>query len=327
MLARQLGLDGQEVSPIEAAHGSPVSTVVLTYMEEANLEACLRSIAEWSTDIHVVDSGSTDRTLEIATQMAHHVHHHEFVDHTSQIEFVLKEIPIANEWLLILDADHTVTSELKESIDSMLSAGAPGIDLFYCRQTYIFRGQAIKSLKKWGRLLRHRNVEIEGGELVDFRYRVTGATGFLRGQLIEHNQKENDLDFWIDKHQKFATRLAVEEVLRRAGQIEWSVRPRLWGNPDERMIWFKSRWYCLPLFVRPFLYFGYRYVWKLGFLDGHNGFLFHFLQAFWFRLLVDVNVSNLERRIASGNVSIEELTQSFRHSFGRRPAGAASATD
>src|SRR6266851_804720 len=114
---------------------TPVSVVVLTYMEEANLETCLRSVAGWSTDIHVVDSGSTDRTMEIARQFAHNMHQHAYVDHSTQIAFVLATLPIQNEWLLILDADHRVTERLKESIRSMLVSGAPRIDLFYCRQT------------------------------------------------------------------------------------------------------------------------------------------------------------------------------------------------
>jgi hypothetical protein len=126
--------------------------------------------------------------------------------------------------------------------------------------------------------------------------------------------KEDDLDFWIDKHQKFASRMAVEEVLRRAGRVEWSIQPRLRGSPDERKAWLKKRWYSLPLFVRPFLYFGYRYVWKLGFLDGRTGLLFHFLQAFWFRMLVDVKLSDLERRLALGDLRIEDLMLMYGHS-------------
>jgi hypothetical protein len=156
-------------------------------------------------------------------------------------------------------------------------------------------------------------VQLEGGELVDFRYRVERSTGFLRGHIVEHNLKEDDLDFWIDKHQKFATRMAAEEVLRRTGRMDWSVRPRLMGNPDERLIWLKCRWYSLPRFIRPFLYFGYRYFCRLGFLDGRTGLLFHFLHAFWFRLLVDVKVSQLERRLASGETSIEDLALYFQH--------------
>lgn len=290
-----------------------VSVAVLTFMEEANIETCLRSVAGWAGDIHVVDSGSTDRTIEIARRGAHYVHQHPFVDHRSQIEYVLAELHLKHDWLLILDADHTVSQQLKNSIDSMLAAEAPDIDLFYFPQTYVFRGQVIRSLKKWGRLIRHENVEIEKGELVDVRYRPKGRIGFLRGQVVESNLNDNDLDFWIDKHQRYSSRMAVEELLRRTGVVKWSIQPRLFGNPDERIVWLRIRWYSLPRFVRPFLYFGYRYVWRLGFLDGRTGFLFHFLQAFWFRVVVDVKLADLERRIGSGDLTIDELSQAFSH--------------
>jgi glycosyltransferase involved in cell wall biosynthesis len=287
-------------------------------MEEANLETCLRSVAGWSADIHVVDSGSTDRTLEIANKLAHHVHYHPYVDHASQIAYVIYELPLRFEWLLLLDADNEVSMELKRSIDGLLSGPEQGKDGFYSVHRHLFRGKPVRGLKHWWlRLVRHHRVEVDDCELVDWRLRLTGPTGFLRGEITEHNLKDSDLDFWIDKHQQFASRMAVEEALRRAGRIAWSVQPRLFGNPDERMIWFKSRWYSLPLFVRPFVYFGYRYFWRLGFLDGQNGFLFHYLQAFWFRLLVDFKLSDLERRIASGDVKIEELMRSFSHSFSR----------
>lgn len=302
--------------PAPVTDGAHVSVVVLTFMEEANIETCLRSVAGWSNDIHVLDSGSTDRTIEIARELAHHVHHHRYVDHRSQIEYVLTELPLKHEWLLILDADHEVSQELRNSIDSMLAAETPKVDLFYFPQKYVFRGQPIRSLRKWGRLIRHRNVEVERGELVDFRYLPRGATAFLRGQVVENNLNENDIDFWIDKHQRFATRAAIEELLRRARVVTWAIHPRLFGNPDEQKVWLKTRWYSLPLFVRPFLFFGYRYLWKLGFLEGRTGFLFHFLQAFWFRLLIDIKLSDLERRVASREVEIADLLQAYGQATG-----------
>ena len=94
------------------------------------------------------------------------------------------------------------------------------------------------------------------------------------------------------------------------------MRPKLLGNPDERLVWLKNRWYVLPLFVRPFLYFGYRYFWRLGFLEGKTGFVFHFLQAFWFRMVVDVKMADLERRLASRDLTIEDLNRDFGHVAG-----------
>jgi hypothetical protein len=84
-------------------------------------------------------------------------------------------------------------------------------------------------------------------------------------------------------------------VRRREG-IAFKAVPRLFGTPDQRVLWLKSRYYRMPLFVRPALYFAYRYFGLLGILDGGNGFLFHFLQAFWFRLIVDVRLAELLRQ-------------------------------
>jgi glycosyltransferase involved in cell wall biosynthesis len=288
-------------------------------MEELNLETCLRSVAEWSADIHVLDSGSTDRTLEIAGRLAHHVHHHKYIDHASQIAHAIYELPLKFDWLLLLDADNEVSDELKRSIRERLQVPDRGVAGYYAIHRHVFRGHEVRGLKRWWlRLVRHRHVEVDDSELVDWRLRLDGGTGFLRGCITEHNLNEHDIDFWIDKHQRFASRMAIEETLRRAGVKKWSVQPRLLGNPDERVIWFKSRWYALPLFVRPFLYFAYRYFLKLGLLDGPTGFLFHFLQAFWFRMLVDVKIFDLERQIASGDLNVEQLGQSYRHSFSRR---------
>jgi hypothetical protein len=99
--------------------------------------------------------------------------------------------------------------------------------------------------------------------------------------------------FYLEKHLRYADAFAREEHERRQDGIQWKLTPRLFGTPDERTLWLKSRYYRLPLYLRPFLYFGYRYFVLCGFLDGREGFVFHFLQAFWFRLVVDVRISEL----------------------------------
>ena len=103
--------------------------------------------------------------------------------------------------------------------------------------------------------------------------------------------------------------MAAEEVLRRKHLLNWStdLRPRLFGNSDERTIWLKNCWYHMPLYVRPILFFVYRYFLRLGFLDGWNGLVYHVFQAFWFRLLVDVNISEIRRDIEAGRMSTADL--------------------
>lgn len=129
------------------------------------------------------------------------------------------------------------------------------------------------------RLIRRGHVHTDDSELVDFRLIVDGPTGTLSGAIVESNQNELDIDFWVDKHQEFAHRMAIEEILRIEKVLAWSDRlqPRLWSNPDERMLWFKNLWYGMPLYIRPLLFFFYRYVLRFGFLDGSNGFVYHAL--------------------------------------------------
>lgn len=97
---------------------------------------------------------------------------------------------------------------------------------------------------------RRSRLRIDDSELVDFRFIVDGPTGTMSGAIIESNQKELDIDFWFDKHQTFARRMAIEEILRAKKMLNWSddLQPRLLGNPDERMIWFKQLWYGIPLY-------------------------------------------------------------------------------
>src|SRR5579864_732363 len=271
----------------------PVSVVVLTLNEAINVERCLRSVAGWCQAVHVVDSGSTDRTLDIARGYTSSIHFHEYVDHASQLAWVLQNVDFDTDWILLLDADNEVTPQLRQDIADVLAHPTPNVNGYYGPHRFFFRGKPIRGFKPWSlRLVRRSMTTVDHSELVDFRLIVRGTTGVLRGDLIEHNLKENDIDFWTNKHQRFATRLAVEEILRRSGYIRWSFQPRLFGNPDERITWFKNRWYHAPLFVRPFAYFLYRYVFRMGFLDGKNGLVYHLLQAFWFRLMVDIKMAD-----------------------------------
>jgi hypothetical protein len=84
--------------------------------------------------------------------------------------------------------------------------------------------------------------------------------------------------------------MAAEEIQRAAASVS---RTRFSGTADERTAWLKSIWVRLPLYWRPLGYFVYRYFFRLGFLDGKEGFIFHFLQAYWYRLLVDINRDEL----------------------------------
>jgi len=278
---------------------SGLSLIVLTFNEQDNLEKCLKSVAGLCPEIFVVDSGSTDRTLEIARSYAK-VEHHGFETHSLQWKWALENLPIATEWILALDADQQLTPALAAELQDLFSKGnIPGdVDGFYLNRRQIFKGQWIRHggyyPKYLLKLFRASAVRLDTSDLVDHHFYVPGRTFKLRHDLVEENQKENSISFWTDKHNRYAKLLAREELERR-DTARTLIRPAMFGSPDQRVLWQKNLWSRCPSYVRPLLYFVYRYFFRLGFLDGKQGFVFHFLQGFWFRLLVDINVEELQK--------------------------------
>jgi glycosyltransferase involved in cell wall biosynthesis len=282
----------------------PISIVILTFNEERNLPGCLQSVASWAGEIFVVDSGSTDRTVDIAATYNTAVVTHPFETHAKQWNWALRHLPFTFPWALCLDADHRVTIELAEELKSMFGANGgrsvvDQVDGFYVKRRQVFRGKWIKHggyyPKYMLKLLRHEKASSDEAELLDFRFYVDGLTEKLRNDFIEDNQNEQEISFWTTKHVRFANLQAREEQARQRGSLIWRTSPSLFGSPDQRILWLKTVWYRLPLYIRPFAYFAYRYFARLGFLDGKQGFIFHFLQAFWYRLLVDINLDELRR--------------------------------
>lgn len=283
----------------------PVTALVLTFNEELNLPACLDSLRGWVDRIVVVDSGSNDGTVRIAEAYGACVLRHPFHTHNTQWRWAIENLPEgASDWILGLDADQRVTAELAAEIRQALGTarGTPdGVAGYYINRRQIFRGRWIRYggyyPKYLLKLFRRDGVSFDENELVDHHFYVRGRTQLLKHDLIEANHKEDDLAFWIAKHCRYARLMAQEEHLRRSARSEGAagIRPNLMGSPDHRRLWRKRVWAHMPLYVRPWLYFSYRYFIRLGFLDGREGFVFHLFQACWFRLMVDVYLDDLRR--------------------------------
>jgi glycosyltransferase involved in cell wall biosynthesis len=283
-------------------HTLPISAVVLTYNEEDNLGACLASIKGWTAERFVVDSCSTDNTCAIAEKQGATVVQHGFRSHTEQWSWALEHLPLGQPWVLGLDADQHVTPELRDELVSLFephSVKLDQIDGIYLNRRTVFRGTWIRHggfyPKYLLKLFRRDKVVLSSFDLLDHHFYVPGKTLQSRNDIIEENQKERDVLWFIGKHEQYAVRSAREESLRRSNPAAWSVTGNLFGSPDERTVWLKQRWYHLPLYIRPFLLFLYRYVVRRGFLDGKDGFVFHLVQSFWFRTLVDMNLDEMLR--------------------------------
>jgi glycosyltransferase involved in cell wall biosynthesis len=266
-----------------------ISAVILANNEEPNISYCLESIRQIS-NIYVVDSGSTDSTVSICERFGARVFRHAYANHANQWQWALDNLPILTPWILALDADFVVTRELLDRISREIDTLSEDIGGIYVQHLYNFGWGRIRfggTKKYWLRIVRRGCARADTGDLVDFRFLVNRQVVRWPEAVIEHNRKDDDISTWIAKQDKFSLRLAVEEELRRRGLHAWDRTPRLFGTVDERFSWLRDRWLQLPLFVRPVLYFVYRYVIAGGFLDGRAGFLYHVLQGFWLRLVVD----------------------------------------
>lgn len=280
----------------------PITAIIPTYNEEQNLEPCLQSLDGWIGEVFVVDSGSTDATVDIAKRYGARVVTHPFETHARQWQWALQNLPCTHEWILGLDADQRVTPELRDELGMLFTreeARLEGVHGFYAKRRQVFRGRWIRHggyyPKYLLKLARRSEVEIDVGDLVDHHFVVRGPVARLRHDVVEENRKEDDIGFWIEKHNRYASLLAREELNAERNSPPVAVPWSTMGDPDGRVRWRKRLWRRLPLYARPFLYFGYRYVLRLGFLDGKEGLIFHFLHACWFRLLVDVKREDLQR--------------------------------
>jgi glycosyltransferase involved in cell wall biosynthesis len=272
-----------------------LSVIILTYNEEVNLPACLDSLRGLDGDIFVVDSGSSDRTLEIAKAAGATVVEHLFEHYAAQRNWGQQNLPSLGQWLLHLDADERLTPELVTEINQVMHAPPQGIEGFMLRKRTVFMGRWIKHGGHYPsyhlRLLRRDRGSCEE-RLYDQHFLVNGPVGRLQHDYID--VISSDIGTWTLRHTRWAD-LEAREIL--SGQHHGPrVRPTLFGTPIERRRWLREGLYVRsPLFARAFLYWFYRYIIRLGFLDGKQGFIFHFLQGLWFRLLVDIKLDELRR--------------------------------
>ena len=288
---------------------APIAAVVLTHNEETNLPGCLTSLSGWVREIFVVDSGSTDQTVAIAREAGATVLYHPFEYYGAQRNWAIDNVPITAPWTLHVDADERITPQLRESITAALARGAPALeqtDGFLVSRRTIFMGRWIRHgghYPAWHlRLIRTGAGRCED-RLYDQHFYVAGVVEKLQGDLID--TLTPDLATFTARHVRWAALEAAEHEARphAVGRIRGRLAT---DNAIEQRRWWRD-WYArLPLFVRPTAYFVYRYVVRLGFLDGRAGLVFHVLQGFWFRFLVDALIHECRLRQKDGTAGAVE---------------------
>jgi len=277
---------------------TPYSFIILTYNEELHLPRLLESIAELDAPVFILDSGSTDHTIEIGEKFGATFRTNPFENHPRQWDYALKNFPVQTPWVICLDADQIVTPELKQLLINFRDEDHRNINGIYFNRKNFFKGKWIKHGGYYPfyllKMFRHNIGYSDLNENMDHRFEVPDNTIIWKnGIILEENLKENNISFWIDKHNRYSDLLAHEEVERMQSARIQPIQPAFWGAPNQRKAWRKQLWWKLPRYVRPMLYFTQRMVFQLGFLDGRTGIIFHFLQGFWFRLLVDVKIDEI----------------------------------
>lgn len=265
-----------------------IAVIILTYNEEANIGQALDSVAGWASDIHILDSLSTDRTLEIASQYGCHIAQNRFENYAKQRNHALEHLPIRSEWVLFLDADEWLPDSLKQEITALIATN-PQENGFYVNRRLIWMGRWIRHgyYPSWIlRLFRRGKARCED-RAVNEHLIVEGEKGRLRNDFMHEDRK--GVTDWIAKHNGYATREALEIFNTREAPNYQEIDARLFGTQSERRRWLRLKvWNRLPPLIRPFFYFFYRYVLQGGFLDGRAALVYHFLHALWYPMLIDV---------------------------------------
>ena len=282
----------------------PISVIVLTYNEEANIEACLQSVCDLVEEIFIVDSFSTDKTLDIVKKYTDKILQHKFENYGKQRNWSLDNLPIKTKWILNLDADHRVTNELNdELIEVFADPEKLNHDGFLISRKTIFMGRWIKHGGHYpvyhGILFKHGYGRCEES-LYDQHFVIKGKHKKLT-MNIEDIFTESLLEFTL-RHNRWSTFEAINQSTNPSSIIQENnnLTGKILGNTMERRRFFKTNIYMkLPLFCRSFIYFFYRYLFKLGFLDGKEGLIFHFLQGFWFRFLIDAKIYEMKKNTKS----------------------------
>ena len=277
---------------------SNIEVVMIVRDEELNIPHSLGSVREWADRVWVVDSGSTDRTVEVARSLGAEVVHRPWLGYARQKNWALDELPLRSDWVLILDADESVLPGLR---DALLGVAGRPVDsvpeaAFHVNRHFVFLGGVIRHCgyyPSWNvRFLKRGRARYEEREVHEHMV-ADGPVGFLAGEL-EHNDRR-PLEHHIAKHNRYSTLEARAILDRERSDREGNLPARLFGGPLERRRWVKRHVYPrLPArFVFRFLWM---YFLKLGFLDGVTGWRFClFISAY--ELQIDQKL--VEMRMAS----------------------------
>lgn len=285
-----------------------ITAIILTYNEELHIARCIESIYNIVDEIVVVDSYSSDSTVDIAGKYKKvRIFQHAWVNYATQFNWALKNCEIQSEWIWRIDADEYADNLLCEQLKSRIGDLPHSVAGMYVKRKIVFMGRPLMHgtwYPRWNlKLFRRLSGECENRWMDEHIKLHHGDTIKIEGNQIDDNL--NNLSWWTDKHNSYSTREMIDMICMEFGigaKIE--VEPKLFGTSEQRLRWLKLKYLKVPFFLRPFINFTYRYILRLGFLDGKQGLIWHFLQGFWYRFLVDAKIWELKRQFDGDKAKI-----------------------
>jgi len=276
-----------------------IATIILTYNEEKHIERCVKNAQRFSKEIFLVDSFSTDRTKEIAESLGAKVFQNKWENnHSKQFNWGLTNMPITSEWIFRLDADEYLSDELIDEINAGADKIPANVSGVIFERKIFFLGRLItKGMPKMNILRMFRNGKgiCEDRWMDEHIVLTEGDTMHYKNAFVDNNL--NPLGWWVNKHNGYSIREAVELLDVEYGIINKTSESLQYDLTDEAKYKRdkKLKYAKMKLFWRSFIYFVYRYFFKLGFTEGKEGFLWHFLQGWWYRTLVDAKVYEIKK--------------------------------
>jgi glycosyltransferase involved in cell wall biosynthesis len=262
-----------------------LAAIVLTRNEERDLLVCLQSLQGLASEVYVIDSGSTDQTAAVADRFGARVLSHPFRNYATQFNWAIENIPATADWVMRIDADESVSDQQRANLLRALSGAQQDVIGFEIARRIRFLGRELRhgaTYPVWLlRVWRSGEGRCEDSWMDEHIVLRQGKVQRVQGDLIHNIPK--DLTEWTAKHNWYASRECQDITGSEAATA-------LDGQAGAKR-WVKQNVYLrLPLFHRAFFYWFYRYFLKFGFLDGREGLVYHFLQGFWYRFLVDAKL-------------------------------------
>ena len=289
-----------------------LSVIILTYNEEIHIRRCLENVKQFASKVYVVDCFSIDRTAQIAKELGAEVIEHEWPgNQAEQFNWALDNLPITTEWILRLDADEYLLPGLIEELLEKLPVIPESVSALSLSRARAFCGKilhhGIVNNIRIIRIFRKGKARYEKRLMDEHLSVLSGETIAMNNQFVDDNRMH--IGLFIDKHNGYATREAALLLDAEYHLTNMDSLPQDYGREVEKKRTQKARYARMPLFWRAFGYFVYRYIIKLGFLDGKEGFLWDFLQGWWYRTLVDAKVYEIKKACGDDKEKMRHFLQ------------------